>query len=324
MIESKQFLMSDRTKIEKIAWKNGQFYSAGQAVLPVEDAGLVHGISLSEMLRTFSGKPYEKSRHLDRLFESARLLDLPIHFTKEIIEQRIDDVVAHNRTLLPDWQEQGIIVFATPGLNTTYTGKNAGVEPTLFIHTFELPGELWSNSVNAGQHLAISAVPQIPGKCLPPTVKHRSRLSFHLADSEVRKKFPDARAILLDQHGHVRETGTANLFLVKNGELWTAPRHSVLPGVSREIVIEIARDLAIEVHEKDFFVHDLETADEIFTTSTPYGLLAVSRLNGQSLAKKSSGEVTRLILDAWNRKLGLDIHAQLLEIARLRNQAAEV
>jgi len=249
---------------------------------------------------------------------------LPICFSKKAIQQHVMEVVSHNQKLLPDWQEQGVIIFATPGLNTTYTGKNIDREPSLFIHTFDLPAELWSQAITDGQHLAVSAVPQIPVECLPPTVKHRSRLCFYLADSDVQKKFPDARAILLNQQRFVRETGTANLFLVKNEQLWTAPRETVLPGISREIVIEIAREIGIEVLEKDFLPQELEVADEIFTTSTPYCLLGVSQLNGQRLAGKFPGKITRLILESWNKKTGVNIHTQLLEIARHREDVSEM
>jgi len=316
--------MPIQTIKEKISWKNGRYFPAEQAVLPVEDVGIVHGICLTEMMRTFSGQPYKQDRHLNRLLDSARLLNLPIHFSKEAIQQHLKQVVSHNQKLLPDWQEQGIIIFATPGLNTTYTGKSAKQEPTLFIHTFNLPAELWSQAITDGQHLAVSAVPQLPMECVPPTVKHRSRLSFYLADLDVQKKFPDARAILLNQQGFVRETGTANLFLIKNEQLWTAPRQTVLPGISREVVTEIALELGIEVLEKDFSSQELEAADEIFTTSTPYCLLAVSRLNGRQLAGKFPGKITRLILECWDKKVGLDIHAQLLRIARHREGVSEM
>ena len=316
--------MPIQTRKEKISWKNGGYFPAEQAVLPVEDVGIVHGICLTEMMRTFSGQPYEPDRHLSRLLQSAQILNLPIRFSKEAIQQHVMQVVSHNQNLLPDWQEQGVIIFATPGLNTTYTGKASGQEPTLFIHTFDLPAELWSRAITDGQHLAVSAVPQIPVECVPPTVKHRSRLSFYLADLDVQKKFPDARAILLNQQGFVRETGTANLFLVKNEQLWTAPRETVLPGISREIVIEIARELGVEVLEKDFSSQELETADEIFTTSTPYCLLGVSRLNGQRLTGDFPGKITRLILENWNKKTGVNIHAQLSGIARHREDAVDV
>lgn len=316
--------MSIHAVEKKIFWKNGRLLPAEQAVLPVEDVGIVHGICVTEMIRTFSSRLYEPTRHLTRLYNSAEQVWIPIQFSMDEISLRLEEVVAHNRKLSPDWQELGAIVFATPGLNRTYTGDAGDLSPTLVIHTFDLPGELWSHAIRQGQHLAISKVPQVPAESLPPTAKHRSRLSFYLADLDVQKKFPDARAILLNQKGMVRETGTANLFLVKNDQLWTAPRDTVLPGISREVVIELATKLGINVHEQDFPPAELESADEIFTTSTPYGLLGVSRLNGRQISTHFPGKITRLILEAWNKKIGVDIHAQLLEIAGHREAVSEM
>ncbi len=297
---------------------------ADQAFLPVEDVGIVHGIALTEMIRTFSSRLYESTRHLTRLLKSTEQIGIPVQFSMDEIQKQLEEVVAHNRKLSPDWQELGAIIFATPGLNRTYTGGMGDEQPTLVIHTFDLPGELWSRAVKQGQHLAISKVPQVPEECLPPTVKYRSRLAFYLADRETRTKYPDASAILLNQNGMVRETGTANLFLVKNDQLWTAPRETVLPGISRAVVIEIAKELGLQVHEKDFSPAELETADEIFTTSTPYCLLGVSRLNGEPVSTHFPGKITRLLLEAWSKRIGVDIHAQLLEIARHREPVSEM
>ena len=309
---------------KKVFWKNGRYLPVDQAVLSVEDVGIVHGISLTEMIRTFSSRLYEPTRHLTRLFKSAERIGIPVQFSMDEVQRHLEEVVAHNRKLSPDWQELGAIIFATPGLNRTYTGGMGDDQPTLVIHTFDLPGELWNRAVKQGQHLAISTVPQVPEACLPPTVKYRSRLAFYLADRETRARYPDASAILLDQNGMVRETGTANLFLVKNDQLWTAPRQTVLPGISREIVIEIAKELGLQVHEEDFLPGELEAADEIFTTSTPYCLLGVSRLNGKPVSNRFPGKITRLLLETWNKRIGVDIHAQLLEIARHRERVSEM
>lgn len=307
--------MASDSYSQKTAWKNGSIIPASSAVLPVEDMGIVHGVSVTEMLRTFSGQAFKVGKHLDRLFYSAELLEIPIRFSLELLRRQLEEVVSHNQSLLPDWQEQGIIIFATPGINATYTGQIENCEPTVVIHTFDLPGELWKNSMTAGQHLAISNVPQVPNECLPVTAKFRSRLNFYLADREVQKRFPDARAILLNAAGSVRETGTSNLFLVKDNQIWTAPHETVLPGISRELTIEIAKSIGYKVVEKDFSSGELCDADEIFTTSTPYSLLGVSRINGQRISDKFPGPVTTHLLKGWDQLVGQDIHPQLLQMA---------
>lgn len=172
----------------KIAWKNGLQLPAAQAVLPVEDMGIVHGLSVTEMLRTFSGKAYAVEKHLDRLVHSADLAGIAIDYSKSEIADRLEEVVHQNRKCVPDWQELGVIVFATPGMNSTYTGNKGDVEPTLLIHTFDMPGELWERPIEFGQHLAISKVPMIPDVCQPVSAKTRSRLVYYLADQEVQKR----------------------------------------------------------------------------------------------------------------------------------------
>ncbi|MBL4884731.1 MAG: aminotransferase class IV family protein [Planctomycetaceae bacterium] len=315
--------MNTESISHKIAWKNGRTIPASQAVLPVEDMGIVHGVCVTEMMRTFSGQAYEVDKHLDRLFRSAAQVGIPIQYTSDKIRQHLLDVVKHNQEIIPDWQEQGVIVFATPGINATYTGGTGQNEATLVIHTFDLPAELWVDAVASGQHLAISAVPMVPDICLPVSAKTRSRLVFHLADQQVQREFPGARAILLNNQGYVRETGTSNLFFVRKNQIFTAPVDTVLPGISREIVIKIARSLGLEVIEKDFCVDELFSADEIFTTSTPYCLLGVSQLNGKQVSDVYPGPVTMSLLNSWSERIGQNIHAQLLEMAQHRQDVTD-
>ncbi|MCA8990113.1 MAG: aminotransferase class IV, partial [Planctomycetaceae bacterium] len=223
-----------------------------------------------------------------------------------------------NYQLLTPEGEQGVIISATPGLNATYIGAGP-TEPTFFAHTFELPAELWAKATQAGQHLAISSIIHPPPVSVPPTIKSRSRINWYLADRDVAQRYPGSRAILLDQAGFVRETSTANLFAVRDGRILTAPADTVLPGICRQFTIHFARELGYEVCEMNMTTDDLLQAQELFTTSTPYCLLGVSRLNSASAGLQFPGPVTEKLIQAWNELIGVNVHEQLREIARRRS-----
>ncbi|TWT60227.1 aminotransferase class IV [Rubinisphaera italica] len=298
---------------EPIACLNGQIVKASDLRLPVTDMGIVHGIAVTEMLRTFRGALFEWKAHWGRFQKSAELTDIPLpeFDILEIIEQ----MVIHNIQFLPEGNELGVIISATAGPNRTYLGQSAEIQPTFFAHTFELPGELWANATELGQHLAISSIPQISPRSVPPAAKVRSRMNWYLAERDVSKRYPGSRPIVLDEYGFVRETSTANLFAVRDGYVLTAPEETVLPGICRAITIRLLHQLGAEVRETNMTVDDLLQAQEIFTTSTPYCLMGVSRLNSASAGLDFPGEITRALIEKWNQYVGLDIHEQLRRIA---------
>lgn len=298
---------------EPIACLNRQIIHFCDLRLPVSDMGIVHGIAVTEMLRTFKGKLFEWEAHWDRFQKSAALTDIPLpeFDVLEVVQQ----IVEHNLSIIPPGNELGIIISATPGPNRTYQGQSAEIEPTFFAHTFVLPAELWANTTESGQHLAISSVPQISPRCVPPAAKVRSRMNWYLAERDVSKRYPGSRPIVLDEYGFVRETSTANLFAVRDGYVLTAPEETVLPGICRAISIRLLHEIGAQVRETNMTVDDLLQAQEIFTTSTPYCLMGVSRLNSASAGLDFPGEITRALIEKWNEYVGLDIHDQLRKIA---------
>lgn len=299
------------------AYLNGEFIPVEELRLSAFDQGIVHGVAITEMLRTFSGQPFQLQAHLNRFEHSAQLCGIPLRIPRAEIADMLLQLIAQNALLVNSPQELGVILSATPGLNPTYTGRPP-TEPTLYAHTFLLPGELWAEATLTGQHLAVSLVPQVPDECIPVTAKTRSRLAWYLADRDVQQRYPGARAVLLDLHGYVRETSTANLFVVRSGRLLTPPATDVLPGIGRAVTLELAHQLGLDAHEIPLTMDDFLQAEEIFTTSTPYCLLGVSRLNSTAAGLQFPGPITSQLLNAWNELVGHDIHAQLRAMAHAR------
>ena len=152
------------TKPEPIAWINGEYKPIAETALHVFDRGVVHGASVTEMLRTFRGKPFRVAEHLERLFASIDAVGFQVSAAREELEDILAKVVEHNAALIPASQDLGIIVFATAGTNLTYVGTRGDREPsTLCVHTFPLPFELWAEKITAGQHLDYSAGAGDPG-----------------------------------------------------------------------------------------------------------------------------------------------------------------
>ena len=298
---------------EPIAYLNGQFVPVSQAALSVFDLGVVAGVSVTEMVRTFRQIPFRLEQHLDRLRASLEGLKLQTNVSSSELDGLCRRIVDENARLIPANHDLGLIVFVTAGPNLTYIGRtrsSAERTPSLCIHTFPLPFELWAEKYETGLHLVTPMVRSIPDYVIDPTIKHRSRLHWYLADLEAKKADASAMALLADDEGFLTETATGNLCVVEGTTIVTPDCH-VLNGVSRDFVAELAASLGMTFVHARVSREDLLRSREAFLTSTPHCLLPVTRFNGTIIGQGQPGPVFQRLINAWSERVGLDIVGQM-------------
>ena len=294
-----------------IAYLNGRYLPIAEANLHVFDLGIVGGTSVTEMVRTFRHVPFRLDQHLDRLARSLEYVGFETGLATTDLIQICSHVVQANSKLVPQWQDLGLVIFVTAGQNLTYVGRTLhNSSPTVCVHTFPLPFELWADSYRVGLHLVTVKTRNIPDDVIDASVKHRSRLHWHLAAREARGIDPAAMAILQDHEGHLTETATGNLCVVDGNTIITPAVH-VLEGISREYLGELARSLGISFVHGSITADDLAQADEAFLTSTPHCLLPVTRFNQTSVGSGQPGPVFQKLITAWGDAVGVDIIQQM-------------
>src|SRR5438094_308 len=298
---------------EPLVLLNGKMVPAPEAHLAIYDAGVVLGATVTEITRTSHKRFYRLDTHLDRLFRSLRYTRMDIVLSKSQIAGISQELVATNARLTEDRGELGLIHFVTAGEYPTYAGsagRAVRTTPTVCVHTFPMPFELWAGKMQNGAHLVTPSIRHVPPQCYDPKMKYRSRMHYYLADQEARLADPDASALLLDLDGNVTETSGANFLIVEQGTIVSPTLRNTLPGISRATVIELAEKLGIPFVERDIQVHSVINADEAFLASTPYCLLPVTKINGVTIADGQPGPVYRQLMAAWSERVGLDIAAQ--------------
>lgn len=296
---------------EPRAYLNGEWLPLSQARLSILDLGL-QGIAVAEMIRTFHHRPFRLEQHLQRLQHSLEAVGFDPGLSLSELADIGERLVRENSRLIPAAHDLGLVYFVTAGVNPTYLGAAGGQlrRPSVGVQTFPLPFELWAAKYEAGQRLVIPQIRQLAAEALDPTIKHRSRLHWHLAEREARLVDPQANALLLDQQGHLTETASGNLCVVRGGVILT-PAENALKGVSLQVVAELAADLEIPLRRVDLPPSDALAADEVFTTSTPYCLLPVTWLNGCEIGDGAPGPVFRKLLATWSELVGVDIAEQM-------------
>ncbi|HEX3997701.1 MAG TPA: aminotransferase class IV [Pirellulales bacterium] len=301
---------------EPIAYLNGKMLPAREAAIPVDDAGFALGTTITEQLRTFGGRLFRADRHFERLANSLAICGIEAGLKREDFGRIAQELVERNYPLVELGDDLGLCVFVTPGAYAAISsGRRSG--PTVGLHTFPLAFELWAARYAEGVSLVVTAVEQVSQHCWPAELKCRSRMHYYLADRQAEAIERGARALLLDAQGNVTESSTANLVIYVSGQgLVGPPRSDVLPGVSLEVAIELARGLSIPYSERRLLPADVATAGEVFLTSTPNCLLPVVRFAGRAIGDGHPGPVFRKISEAWNGLVGLDIAAQAVRFSR--------
>ena len=295
-----------------LAYLDGRLLPQNEARLTLHDAGFVWGATVTDLCRTFAGRPFRLADHLRRFRRSCEIACIPMTASDDELAGVAERLVGCNAALLPPGGDLAVVFFATPGPVGYYLGEPGGPgdgPPTLGAHTFPLPFDRYRLLMRDGAVLVAPAVRHVPAACIDPRVKQRSRLHWWLAEQEARRTEPGATALLLDADGFVTETAGANFLVVHDGVVLSPPRESVLNGVSLQVVEELCRDLGVRFEERRLTVNDCRRADEAILAGTSYCLAGVRRVAGADLP--GPGAVRRRLLNEWGRRVGMDIEGQI-------------
>jgi branched-subunit amino acid aminotransferase/4-amino-4-deoxychorismate lyase len=266
------------------------------------------------MIRTFHHQSFRLDEHLRRLQMSMDAAKLRLDRSLDELAGLGERVLASHAALVGPETELGLIYFVTAGLNPTYVGPLPVRSPTLGIHTFELSRRLWGRRFRDGCRLAVPTVRAMPADVLSPRIKYRSRLHWHIADSEAREIDAGASALLLNERGEITETAAGNFCAVLHGEIVTPPSTEVLNGISLKVLEELAGRAGIPFREAPLRPETIiADASECLLTSTPVCLLPVTHLNGIAIGTGRPGPIFARLLRDWSESVGLDIAASLTD-----------
>jgi branched-chain amino acid aminotransferase len=299
----------------ELAFINGGFVPAAAALLPVQDAGFMLGVTVAEQMRTFGGKLFRLDEHVARLRRSLEIVDVSPRMDMGEMIASANQLVAHNHALLATGDDLGLSMFVTPGLYATFAGSTPS-QPLVCMHTYPIPFQLFADKYEQGESLVVPKIRQVPPECWPSELKCRSRMHYFLADKEAQAIEPGARALLLDTDGNVSEASTASVFIYREGRgLAAPPEENILPGISLSVVKELASELNIPFEHCDLVPDDLASSDEVVLCSTSHCLLPVVRFQGQPVGSGKPGRVFRQLLQSWIEMAGMDFVVQAKQFA---------
>jgi branched-chain amino acid aminotransferase len=306
--------MAVRTN-ERVAWFNGEFMPEREVRIPFRDLSWVYGDGCFDMTRSFGHRLFKVGEHVDRLYRSLKYLRIDPGFGPAKMCEVTEELFERNRHLLGEdddyWVGQRISrgVKDVPGDNIDHHGPNVVLEcaPLPFVQRAKLFKE--------GIRVMVPSHRRVPPDSLTPRAKTHNYLNLIVANQEVQSVDPEAWAVLLDVNGNLCEGMGSNIFVVLDGEILTPREKFVLPGVSRQTVIELAREGGLIVHEADIDLYDAYNADEVFLTSTSLCICPVTKVNGAPIGPPGQvwGPTTQRLADAYRAFVGHDFVGQYLK-----------
>jgi len=275
-----------------VVYVNGEFVPAGQASVSVFDHGLLYGDGVFDTMFATHGYIFKLAEHVERFRKSLRAIRLEPPVPLDSIPELILETVARNGL-----RDAYIKIVATRGVSPEPLLDPRNCAPTLVVFARPYLSLAGAGKKETGLSTKLTTTQRISHLALDPRVKSLDYLNLVLAKLEALASGAD-EALLLDDQGLVCEAPGYNLFIVSDGVLVT-PGRSILEGITRETVWELADDLDIPIAEDDVRPYDLLTADEAFLTSTAAGLIPVVRVDGAPIGDGRPGPIFRALDAAY-------------------------
>ena len=280
---------------------NGRITPERDAVISVFDHGFLYGEGIYETLRTYHGRLFLYERHARRLRNSARMIALDVPFTDQQLSTRIRDTIAASGLT----GETYVRVLVTRGVGDLTYDPHATPVPSVVIIVkphVDLTAEVYEKGVRA---VICDIVRNHPGT-VNPMIKSNNLLNSALAMQEALRR-GGFEGIMRNYKGELTECTTSNLFIVRNGAAVTPPLDAgLLPGITREFLFEVGKEVGIDVLEQPLRDADLLAADEAFLTSTTREVVPIVTVDDKTIGNGRPGPVTKKLLDGFRKRVLAD------------------
>ena len=274
---------------------DGQFFSEEEAKISVFDHGLLYGDGIFEGLRFYEGAVFCLEEHIDRLYQSAQAILLKIPLTHAQLQDAVLETIRRN-----NFKDGYIRLVVTRGKGSLGLNPESCPQASIIIiiATIKLyPKESYEKGLN----VITCSTRRVTHGALSPMIKSLNYLNNVMAKIEAAQAGA-GEGLMLNEAGLVAECTGDNIFIVKSGQVFTPPTSSgALAGITRAVVMKIAGELGLVVHEKEMTRYDIYTADECFLTGTAAEIIPVAQLDQRVIGDGAPGKMTLLLMEQFQK-----------------------
>ncbi|SFL28030.1 D-alanine transaminase [Paenibacillus sp. 1_12] len=270
-----------------------RFVAKEEVAISPDDRGYYFGDGIYEVFRVYNGQLFEAEGHYRRLEKSAADVRIPLPYSTKELHEKLIELIGLNHL-----QEGTVYIQITRGSAQRSHPFPGQVEPVLMAFTTEMqrPTQKMEQGITAVTADDIRWLRcDLKTLNLLPNVMAKQNALDHGADE-----------VIWHRNGIITECSASNFMLIKNGELWTHPANNlILHGITRNVVLKLARQLQLVVHEAPFSLDELQLAEEAFITGTTVEVTPIISVDNAPIAQGLPGPVTRQLQQAFRKHIGL-------------------
>lgn len=282
---------------DPLVYIDGEFIPSQEAKVSVFDHGLLYGDGVFEGIRVYNGIVFKLDAHLDRLYRSAKAIDLTIPLDQEAMKAALLETLRRN-----GYTDSYIRLLVTRGKGDLGVNPNKCPKASVIIINIQVEPMHGRGSKEKGISTIVASVRRQAPDSSSHEIKSLNYLNSILALLEANRQGADD-AIILDHRGFVAESTGTTLVAVIDGGLYAPPlTASILDSITRRFVLEMAKDLGIEVKEVDMTVFQLLMAEEVFLCGSMGEITPVRSINGQAVGSKTPGPVTEKLITEFKKR----------------------
>lgn len=272
---------------------DGEYFLKEEAKVSVFDHGLLYGDGIFEGIRAYNGRVFRLQEHLERLYRSARAICIEIPISIEEMTAAVIETLKLN-----ELRDSYIRLLVTRGKGDLGLDPRKCKKAGIIIITDKItlyPEETYTE----GMKIIVASTRKNSPDALSPRIKSLNYLNNILGKMEaISAGYPEA--VMLDRHGYLAECTSENLFLIKGDVVYTPiAAVGILEGITREVVMELCKELGYRVEETFLTAHDLYVADESFVTGTGAEIIPIVGVSGRDIGSGKPGPITRKLLEKF-------------------------
>ncbi|MER9436128.1 aminotransferase class IV [Mesorhizobium sp. M0618] len=278
-----------------VAFLDGQYLPMSEAKISVLDWGFLHSDATYDTVHVWDGRFFRLNLHLDRFFRGMQSLRMKLPYSRAEIEGILANCVA-----LSGHKCAYVEMICTRGASPTFSRDPREAENRFIAFAVPFGSVANKEQLERGLHIAVSDTMRIPPRSIDPSIKNYHWLDLVKGLFDAYDRGAET-ALIVDTNDNIAEGPGFNVFTVKDGRLRT-PAYGVLPGITRQTVIDLCDQLALPVSVGDVTHRELKAADEVFITSTAGGIMPVTKIDDAAVGDSKVGAVTRQLMDLYWKK----------------------
>ena len=268
------------------AWMNGEFIKLSEARIPVLDWGFLRSDATYDVAHVWKGRFFLLDKHIDRFFKSTKKLRMPCKINREELKKILAGCVKN-----AGLEDAYVEMIQTRGMSPNFERDPRKATPRFIVFAVPFGWILKPEDFEIGLDVLVTDIQRIPPGSIDSTIKN-----YHWLDlvSGMLNSYDHGHdtAILIDEKNNVLEGPGFNIFSVDKTGLNT-PDHGVLEGITRQTVIDLAKELDQSINIKPISIEKLKSSDELFATSTAGGIMPITKINGKTVGLGAPGKITR-------------------------------